>query len=539
MHAPRTPSIEPAANPNVDEYLRQEGLSDEEWKRIYDLRYCTILVPFEEDADKGKSAEDQEDQVSDEDHIEYHQPSTPAAGARQRSQLATPKTPRHSSAVNQQAKTLERHRALLRPTGLLTPAEKRAQKSVIRDAVEKLSVGISADQDNDDDDDDVDLNDESKGFLTDNDPLSTYLTAPRDQGCASDQSAPENSTAPTMSALNDDDADVTDAETFHDALDEYEDSETESHLESGHTDTFVSCGSSSTAGIKRRRWELDSPPGLLQQRQVGSVKRVAIRTSTATTTAATLVRTAGTPAGLLRPRTFTPTQTPRRSSISSEVSAVSTEDFKQTALWTTQDWRDLEKVYHELRGNSMAESDTGKYATREPTLLTTGLRGSHRHSNPPYPVHDGHGLRAGTSRRGGSSAAISEFLERRRADRSQRQRTEDQNYQLKSVFKHRLASGLKTVGQLLPFWRDVEQGNTDIKEKVPVPLVPAGQAQAVIEAFETQDQESDGSGTFSRAGSTGRRGGTPVLSTHGQETVAEMLARGHAVQSKSVSSQGL
>ncbi|KAG0309926.1 hypothetical protein BGZ98_000014 [Dissophora globulifera] len=478
MHAPRTPSIEPAANPNVDEYLRQEGLSDEEWKRIYDLRYCTILVPFEEDADKGKSAEDQEDQVSDEDHIEYHQPSTPAAGARQRSQLATPKTPRHSSAVNQQAKTLERHRALLRPTGLLTPAEKRAQKSVIRDAVEKLSVGISADQDNDDnnddddddDDDDVDLNDESKGFLTANDPLSTYLTAPREQGCASDQSAPENSTAPTMSALNDDDVDVTDAETFHDALDEYEDSETESHLESGHTDTFVSCGSSSTAGIKRRRWELDSPPGLLQQRQVGSVKRVAIRTSTATTTTASLI---------------------------------------------------------------------GKYATREPTLLSTGLRGSHRHSNPPYPVHDGHGLRAGTSKRGGSSAAISEFLERRRADRSQRQRTEDQNYQLKSVFKHRLASGLKTVGQLLPFWRDVEQGNTDIKEKVPVPLVPAGQAQAVIEAFETQGQESDGSGTFSRTGSTGRRGGTPVLSTHGQETVAEMLARGHAVQSKSVSSQDL
>lgn len=33
----------------TDEFYTAEGTSEEEWKRVYDLRYCTILVPFEND----------------------------------------------------------------------------------------------------------------------------------------------------------------------------------------------------------------------------------------------------------------------------------------------------------------------------------------------------------------------------------------------------------------------------------------------------------------------------------------------------------
>ncbi|KAF9911234.1 hypothetical protein EC991_004458 [Linnemannia zychae] len=37
------------ANTNLDEFYNAEGTSEEEWQRVYDLRYCTILVPFESD----------------------------------------------------------------------------------------------------------------------------------------------------------------------------------------------------------------------------------------------------------------------------------------------------------------------------------------------------------------------------------------------------------------------------------------------------------------------------------------------------------
>lgn len=152
---------------------------------------------------------------------------------------------------------------------------------------------------------------------------------------------------------------------------------------------------------------------------------------------------------------------------------------------------------------------------------------------------------------GTSSSAIADFLSHRRADRNQKQRDTDQGYQIKSVFKHRLASGLRTVSQLIPFWKDVEQGNTDIKGKEKVPLgVPLGTAQSVIETFESKSLESECGGSgFSRSGSVlsssdsnfeGARN-TPTVSLPSSSSspgsVAEMLARGYSARAASVASE--
>ncbi|KAF8939517.1 hypothetical protein EDD21DRAFT_400312 [Dissophora ornata] len=602
MHTSTTPPREPATNPNVDEYLRQEGLTDEEWKRIYDLRYCTILVPFEEDPDNQEKVQDQDEdeEVSEEETFEEPQPSTPITNRRQGQQLATPKTPRQrkrSPANGKQAKALERHRAALRPTGLLTPQEKRPAdiltplekqppKASTYDIVARLNVGISEDQVDD-------FNDDDTCFLTESDPLATYLTTAHTGERLSEQQTIQNSTDLTTWTVDSDEMDITEPETFHDALDRHDESEAESQAEQWR-DVAESAGPSSRAGIKRRRWELEPSSRLLQQRQPISSKRVAILAS-AFTSKTTMLST-----GLMKPRTFTPTSTLtptsammlRRDSTASDVSTISYTSFNQTTLWSTQDWRALEQVYNDMDGSSLAETNlapvvdrflteqeeqagekpiwtrekvltrcvalhrvrndnrramdhtqTGKISGREMTPLSTGPRSLHRHLNRPYPVYGSRGSSAGSSTQGTSSSAVSDFLSHRRADRTQRQRAEDQNYQLKSVFKHRLASGLRTVGHLLPFWRDVEQGNASIKEKVAVPLVPAGRAQAVIEAFETQSQESEraGSVTFSRAGSVvsqDRTNSPSASSQNGQETIADMLARGHSARSSSASSQG-
>ncbi len=140
---------------------------------------------------------------------------------------------------------------------------------------------------------------------------------------------------------------------------------------------------------------------------------------------------------------------------------------------------------------------------------------------------------------------MTDFVNHQRIERNQRQRDLGQGYQLKSIFKHRLASGLRTVGQLLPFWRDVEKGNTDEKQKVVVPLVPAGRAQSVIEAFESQSEDiayRTGS-NFSRAGSvissrcSDHEGLGTTSSRSSVASVAELIARGHSSRAASALSE--
>jgi hypothetical protein len=78
-----------------DEFLRQEGMTEEEWKRIYDLRYCTILVPFEEDPDEKASQEDRADNSVSKEPQTVTPVLTPTSTpvTRERRQLATPTTP--------------------------------------------------------------------------------------------------------------------------------------------------------------------------------------------------------------------------------------------------------------------------------------------------------------------------------------------------------------------------------------------------------------------------------------------------------------
>ncbi|KAG0241548.1 hypothetical protein BGX31_001070 [Mortierella sp. GBA43] len=237
------------------------------------------------------------------------------------------------------------------------------------------------------------------------------------------------------------------------------------------------------------------------------------------------------------------------------MSTVSRESLSRNVLWTTQDWRMVEKIYEEMNGDSMAELDlypivdrflkeheqktgeTPPWTSRESTPQLAESRGFNRHTTQPYPLRNTRELTGGST--GKASSTISDFLSHRRADRNRRQQEAEQNYQLKSVFKHRLASGMRTVGQLLPFWKDVEKGNLDIKEKVAIPLVPAGKAQAVIEAFETQSIDTRSECSWSDSGCSSRghgRARSSVSSLPPPETIAEMLARGHASRSESTSS---
>ncbi|KAK3825796.1 MAG: hypothetical protein J3Q66DRAFT_328609 [Benniella sp.] len=572
MHSREGSHPELAANPNVDEFLRQEGMTEEEWKRIYDLRYCTILVPFEEDPDKKGSQEDRADNSISKEPQTVTPVLTPISTpvstpvTRERRQLATPTTPQgRRPFLSRQGASPKSPSSP--PIGLLTPTEKRSLMSSNPRRANQRNGKISSDHG-------YDTEDEPKSFLTDRDPLSSYLTASsRSESHRSTKAILTGSTRLTTAKVDDEDTDTAEMETFHDALD----FEAETHTRHAHKQGEKS--EPSGVGKKRRHWEIEILPRLLQPRQPEPQKRVAITTTTSNTPV---------PA-LSKPVSFEPNPTSivlsRRGSTASDISLVSHEGFSRSSLWTSQDWKLLEKIYDDMDGDSMTESDldpvaecflkeheskTGEASpwsrkkvltrcvalqrvrqnrhwtpsknghdghefSRESTPQPAGHRGFDRQLLQPYHLRSSS---AGSAQ--GSPGSISDFLSQRRADRSHRQREADHNYQLKSVFKHRLASGLRTVGQLLPFWKDVERGNADIKEKVVVPLVPSGKAQAVIEVFETQslDALSESSRSESICSSRGReRARGSVSSVPSTETVAEMLARGHASRSASASSR--
>ncbi|KAF9575329.1 hypothetical protein EC968_003380 [Mortierella alpina] len=56
MHSP--PPV--AQVENLDQYLLQEGETEDEYQRIYDLRYSIVLVPFASEADKEKAKQEKE-----------------------------------------------------------------------------------------------------------------------------------------------------------------------------------------------------------------------------------------------------------------------------------------------------------------------------------------------------------------------------------------------------------------------------------------------------------------------------------------------
>lgn len=104
-------------------------------------------------------------------------------------------------------------------------------------------------------------------------------------------------------------------------------------------------------------------------------------------------------------------------------------------------------------------------------------------------------------------------------------------FQIKSVFKRKLAAGLKTVGELIPFWREVEDGETDIKEEVVVPLVKAPKVQSMIESFENLGDLSSGDMEVIKEEEETMSRRISLSSSHSSSSVrsvAEMIAEGHA-----------
>ncbi|KAF9361846.1 hypothetical protein BGX26_011070 [Mortierella sp. AD094] len=580
MHTSASPPRDIVSNPEVEEYLRKEGMTEDEWKRVYDLRYCTILVPFEDDSDEEDAELDHERKERDssstfEEPLRDHGISTPPKSQGQR-QLATPKSiQRHQDSPRAVLPKQEPHTPT-RNIGLQTPIEKKSINAPKQPRAQIQNANIRNNQKDD--------LEEDTNALTISDPLASYLPTAR-------TNAPQlsnvlgRSSDLIMGAGEDEDM-----EYFHDALDSHD-----------GIDQAESSGPS-RAGLKRRHWELEQTPRLLQPTKPAAMKRVALSASLFNTTSTVT-------SGLLKPRSFSPSPSSiisqRRGSVASDTSSVShlsfNQNFSQSKLWTTQDWKALEAVYNQMNGNAMAEADLTQVADRfleeqealtgeksfwsrekvlmrcialyrvrsdthwdpvnhaqgsrrsglESTPLSAGLRGASRRSAQPYPAQNFSRSKsnattipsAGTDST--SSSAIADFLSHRRADRNQKQRNADQGYQLKSVFKHRLASGLRTVSQLIPFWKDVEQGNTDIKGKQKVPLgVPLGTAQAVIESFECKSLGSECSGSsFSRSGSVlsnsdsnCERSRNPPL-TPPTGSIAEMLARGHSVRSASATSE--
>ncbi|KAF9178937.1 hypothetical protein BGZ51_007354 [Haplosporangium sp. Z 767] len=410
--------MDTSENTNVEELIRSEGISDDEWQRIFELRYCTILVPFAEDYDaesqgdiqdlmEEEEEEEEEGEDEDEERDEQSigtQPSTPKVEGASRSgqeqqQLPTPKSIQRPQSLRQRSRTVSPSKSPARHTGMPSPLERRSAKAMSRNtdqSIEDVNMDLGEDQDMDDLDG---LNDST---LTPDDPLSTYLAGMRSRGRDGTQGM-----GIIVDATGNHSNNVGDIQSAEQKIARGISASLVQHGNLGRRDSPAQSSkrpldeadstTSSDAGAKRRHWELSPSTRLLQPKHPDLTKQSALATS--------------------------------------------------------------------------------------PSIPYSPRSGTRRAA--PYPVDVLRGQYPG----GTSSSAMTEFRNRRRSEQNRKQSALDQGYSLKSVFKHRFASGLRTVGQLLPFWRDVELGNTDIKEKVTVPLVPAGSAQSVIEAFESQVEE--------------------------------------------------
>ncbi|KAF9126342.1 hypothetical protein BGW39_006708 [Mortierella sp. 14UC] len=589
------------ANANLDEFYSAEGTSEEEWQRVYDLRYCTILVPFEGDPhsnsnsgcpkEKHGSLAPQTVQVKQEPEELKEEDMSETTVSSSVEKMMTPElvhlvTPRATPA---------------------RPGPKGPQSADSTPTPQKKEM--------DSDDQEHDMMTDDHSGLTEHDPLTIYLTAdthPR----ASRQPSPKN---PDMDMSGDDDEAET--ECFHDAATSLEMDETVNSLDirqqenphqynSGGDDGREDHTSSTRSdnNKRKRHWELSPSKRLLQPVEPHPSKRIALSLSSSRSQGAERIASSG----LLRPRSFSPSVSPSPSIWLTPPQAGNPEQLDTSwvaaasTFWRKQDWKGLEELYDELKGESMEETELGQVVdqflakqdapaeegkpnwSREfvllrcvalhrvrvhekpdaigqelysPTLSSrpNSWRGSTpgfgnrlgvvRRSVSPYPVGLKPRARSSPAWSPGpaSPGSIADFVEERRADRARQQRSAGQGSQIKSVFKHRFAAGLKTVGELLPFWKDVEKGHTDVKEEVVVPLVPAGRALSVIAAFESQAEQvhqdrqlsvpmrsRSGSVLSTTAGWNPDRVGRSV--SPAPSSIAELIGRGHAARAASASS---
>lgn len=404
----------------VDEFYTAEGTSEEEWQRVYDLRYCTILVPFEDNhslndqtevkhdsvttqTEQEVKKEQEEQQDMDEQGVSVKMSSvvtktttitTKTTTTSERVHLATPRaTPARYSTLF--------FYATIKPTFcskvwyyILTPNRTIFILRPEPDAALSVSStptpharkqGQDGDGDDSDDQDDSMMTDDHCG-LTEGDPLSRYLTAETHLGSTSSGSSHKNVDM-DMSGGDDDEK----TEEFHDAtlgIELNEDDGTINSLrisqhDSSHQfnseDDSADYLSPSHSGNKRpRHWELSPSQRLLHTVDPHPSKRIALSISSSG-----LHGVDGIPSrGLLRPRSFSPSSSPSPSIWVTPPMALSAEHSDRAGsgapdapvqhpwvatapnFWKKQDWKVLEDLYEELNGENMAESELGQVVDR-------------------------------------------------------------------------------------------------------------------------------------------------------------------------------
>ncbi|KAF9948563.1 hypothetical protein BGZ72_009561 [Mortierella alpina] len=356
MHSP--PPV--AEVENLDQYLLQEGETEDEYKRIFDLRYSIVLVPFASEADREKAKQEKEIRASRRSQSRSVEPeeSRPTSNSRTgHRQFPTPTSmPREKPAGRWSARqmTLTGGPSSRTPT----PLEKSSRHD---SAVSSLDDSAVTDHDDEDD-----YNDASNTQLMPSDPLSSYLHKAQAKIEAEKVSVRRRSDAST---------ELDDWESFHDALDHPEDNTHQcktvesTPLINGLQDPSSSSSSSGSSGTKRHHWELSPSNRLMQPREPSTPsKRFALGSSVATAPRSIVT------AGLMKPRSFTPRLSfpglpanpftlQRRSSILSEASVTST-CSSSSALWSKSNWKDLEVLYTQMNGNSMDEAGLVDIATR-------------------------------------------------------------------------------------------------------------------------------------------------------------------------------
>ncbi|KAF9330881.1 hypothetical protein BG006_006212 [Podila minutissima] len=408
--------------PEVDQFFRQEGLSEEHWQRIYDLRYCSILVPLVDNTGKKKHA--RQDTPS---------PKRKSSPPRDMPHLPTPTiTPRADSRPHASSTG--------RPTVAPPPPIKYLPK---------------------------DPEDGQEGEEEEARPFKKRML---DNDHARDE---------VMETDGDEQGNMSE-DSFHDALDTSEAISSQHHTPSPYLrdPSYISMSQpSSTVGSKRQRESATPTPLILQQR---------------------------TPSD-----TYDTGQNPKR-----------LESFEPFELGVGRCHVD---------GPELAGSGG-------PFQGPSSYRSYNRSATNPYPVHR---LRRNWTPQRSVSPAPSQSSLASSSSSFVRQRTRHFNqmdgdhqplYQIKSVFKRKMAAGLKTVGELIPFWKEVENGKTDIKEEVVVPLVKAPKVQSMIESFEYLDDLSSGDMEMIRQDEETMSRRSSLLSSHSSSirSVAEMISEGHA-----------
>jgi hypothetical protein len=169
------------------------------------------------------------------------------------------------------------------------------------------------------------------------------------------------------------DDDEAETEYFHDAATSLEMDETvnnlnvrqqnsHQHTNSGGDDHTTS---TSSVNIKRKRhWELSPSKRLLQPVEPHPSKRIALSLSPSRSQGAESIASSG----LLRPRSFSPSLSPSPSIWLTPPQTGSAEQLDTSwvagapAFWRKQEWKILEELYDELKGERMEETELGQIA---------------------------------------------------------------------------------------------------------------------------------------------------------------------------------